>query len=87
AMKTALLALLALAGTASAEPVAIVGAKVHVKPGQTLDSATVVIDNGKITGVGNVAAPAGARIIDGKGKVVTAGLIDAVSTVGLVGVE
>ncbi|NVB82003.1 MAG: amidohydrolase family protein [Kofleriaceae bacterium] len=87
-MKALIAALLLVASVAHAEPIAIVGAKVHVKPGQTVENATVVIDNGKITAVGaNLAAPAGAKIIDGKGKVVTAGLIDSVSTVGLVGVE
>jgi imidazolonepropionase-like amidohydrolase len=84
----AFLVLALLAATAHAEPIAIVGAKVHVKPGQVVDNATVVIDNGKITAVGaNVAAPAGAKVIDGKGKVVTAGLIEAVSAVGLVSVD
>ena len=73
---------------ASAQPIAIVGAKVHVKPGQTIDNATVVIDKGKVTAVGaNVKAPAGAKTIDGTGKVVTAGLVDAISGVGLVGID
>ena len=80
--------LLLLAGVASAAPVAIVGAKVYVKPGQAVDNATVVIENGKITAVGaGVATPAGANVVDGKGKVVTAGLIESVSGVGLVGVD
>jgi len=82
----ALLVVLAAARVASAEPIAIVGAKVCVKPGQVLDSASVVIDKGKIVGV-NVATPAGARVIDGKGKFVTAGFIDGVSGVGLVGID
>jgi imidazolonepropionase-like amidohydrolase len=76
------------ATTVSAEPIAIVGAKVYAKPGQAIDNATVVIDRGKITAVGaGVATPAGATVIDGKGKVVTAGLIESVSAVGLVGVD
>ena len=75
------------AGAARAERIAIVGAKVHVKPGQTLETATVVIDGGKIVSVtAGGAAPAGARVIDGKDKVVTAGFIETVSGVGLVGV-
>lgn len=74
-------------GTAAAERIAIVGARVHVKPGQTLETATVVIDGGKIASVtAGSATPAGARVIDGKGKVVTAGLIESISGVGLVGV-
>ncbi len=81
-------AVLAGAGPAAAEPIAIVGAKVHVRPGQTLEAATVIIDGGKVTVVGLAAAmPAGARVIDGKGKVVTAGFIEPLSGVGLIGVE
>jgi len=77
-----------LASIAGAEPIAIVGAKVYVKPGQAIDNATVVIDRGRVTAVGaGVKAPAGATTIDGKGKVVTAGLIDGISSVGLVGIE
>ena len=83
-----LLLLLVLARVATAQPIAIVGAKVHVKPGQTIDNATIVINRGKVTAVGaNVRAPANARTIDGKGKVVTAGLVDASSGVGLVGID
>jgi imidazolonepropionase-like amidohydrolase len=59
-----------------------------VKPGQTLESATVVIDGGTIVSVtAGGAAPAGARVIDGKNKVVTAGFIETVSGVGLMGVQ
>jgi imidazolonepropionase-like amidohydrolase len=83
--------LLALAGGASAEKITIVGAKVHVKPGQTLETATVVLDGGKIVSVTAGAAPLpvaapGTRVIDGKGKVVTAGFIETASGVGLQGV-
>lgn len=78
----------ALAAPAAAAPIAIVGAKVHTAPGQTLASATVIVDGGKITAVGaQVAVPAGATVIDGTGKVVTAGLIEAVSAVGLIAIE
>lgn len=90
-MKTASRALLVvalLAQVASAEPIAIVGAKLYVKPGQVIENGTLVIDRGKITAVGAGAkAPAGAKTIDGKGKVVTAGLVDGLSGVGLVGIE
>jgi imidazolonepropionase-like amidohydrolase len=89
AAAAAAVALVALAATpAAAERLAIVGARVHVKPGQALEGATVVIDGGKITGVGvGLAVPAGARVIDGKDKVVTAGLIESLTGVGLVDVD
>ncbi|HUS32994.1 MAG TPA: amidohydrolase family protein [Kofleriaceae bacterium] len=81
-------AVVVVATSASAAPIAIVGAKVYVTPDNVVENATVVIDNGKITAVGaGGATPAGATVIDGKGKVVTAGLIEAVSAVGLVGVD
>jgi imidazolonepropionase-like amidohydrolase len=86
-MKT-LAILVMLAGVANAAPIAIVGAKVYTTPDKPIDDATIVIDGGKITAVGaGVATPAGAKVIDGKGKIVTAGLIEAVSAVGLVGVD
>ncbi len=87
----ALLVIALLARVAAAEPervIAIVGAKIHVKPGQVIENGTLVIDRGKVTAVGAGAkVPAGAKTIDGKGKVVTAGLVDGVSGVGLVGIE
>jgi imidazolonepropionase-like amidohydrolase len=77
-----------LGGVAHGEPVAITNASVIVKPGTRIDKATVVIDKGKIVAVGAaVKAPAGARVIDATGKVVTAGLIDAVSQLGLIGID
>ena len=73
---------------AEAEPIAIVGATVHVRPGETLEKATVVIDGGVITAVGPaVTPPAGARVIEGAGKQVTAGFIEGHSVIGLVGVS
>lgn len=84
----ALLVLVLLASVASAEPIAIVGAKIYITPDRTIESGTLVIDRGKITAVGSdVRAPAGAKTIDGKGKVVTAGLVDGLSAVGLVGID
>jgi imidazolonepropionase-like amidohydrolase len=83
-----LLVLMLVVGAASAEPIAIVGARIHVRPGQTIENGTLVIDGGKVTAVGaNLPAPANAKTIDGKGKVVTAGLVDGISAVGLVGIE
>jgi imidazolonepropionase-like amidohydrolase len=87
-LAVALIAMTAGARVAAAEPIAIVGAKVYKTPDDVINDATVVIDKGKITAVGaNVATPAGATVIDGKGKVVTAGLIESVSAVGLVSVD
>jgi imidazolonepropionase-like amidohydrolase len=91
----AALALAALApGVAAAQPapaaapIAIEGATIWIDPATRLERATLVIAGGTIAAVGaDVRVPAGARRIDGAGLVVTAGLIDADSRVGLVEVD
>lgn len=86
-----LLALAALPVTlpAMAETVAITGGKVvTLGPAGTIDGATVVIRDGRIASVGrNVEVPDGARRIDATGKIVTPGLMDSLSRLGLVEVN
>jgi imidazolonepropionase-like amidohydrolase len=70
-------------------PVVIEHAKVYL-PGDRapLEDGTVVLAGGAILSVGAAGAiPAGARTLDARGKVVTAGLIDADCDVGVVDVE
>jgi hypothetical protein len=56
---------------------ALVGGKVVIKPGETLDEGTIIIRDGYIRAVGKeVAPPADARIWDMKGTVVYAGFIE-----------
>jgi imidazolonepropionase-like amidohydrolase len=72
-----------LAGTASAQ-VAITGAKVHTGTGTTIENATLVIKDGVIvTLAAGAPAPAGAKVVDGRGKVITPGLIESFSRLGL----
>ena len=81
----ALLAILASAGAASAQ-VAVTGATVHTAAGKSLTNAVVIIEGGKISRVGpagEVEIPAGFRTL--AAEVVTPGLIDAHSTIGLSG--
>lgn len=67
------------------KPIAITGGTVHVGNGQVLNNATIVIVDGKITAVGNnVTIPAGAEVVDAKGKQVYPGLILAATNLGLV---
>jgi imidazolonepropionase-like amidohydrolase len=91
-MKTAtLLAGLALAASlpATAETVAITGATIHTMgPQGTIQNGTVLIENGRIRAVGaSVTLPASVRRIDAQGKVVTPGLFDSYSQLGLVEVN
>ncbi|NRA01183.1 MAG: amidohydrolase family protein [Myxococcales bacterium] len=68
--------------------VAIVSATVYTGEGPPLREATVVIDGNRVTAVGTgLAPPKGARIIDARSGIVTPGLIDGASRVGLVGVR
>ncbi|HEV2854061.1 MAG TPA: amidohydrolase family protein [Thermoanaerobaculia bacterium] len=84
-----LLALAAFPQAVPAETLAITGATIHTMgPEGTLKNGTLVIEDGKIRAVGaSVAVPAGSRRIDARGKVVTPGLFDSVSQIGLVEVD
>ena len=77
------------AGPALSETVVITGATVHtLGPQGTIQNGSVVIEGGRIRAVGpSVAVPAGARRIDARGKIVTPGLLDSFSRIGLVEVN
>src|SRR3954447_23913808 len=65
--------------------VAIKGATIHPVSGPEITSGTIVFENGKITAIGaDAAVPAGADVIDGNGKHVYPGLINANTVLGLV---
>ncbi len=67
------------------KPVAIQGATIHPVSGPDIASGTIVFENGKITAIGaDAAVPAGAELIDGTGKHVYPGLINANTVLGLV---
>ncbi|MEI6487265.1 MAG: amidohydrolase family protein [Sphingomonadales bacterium] len=79
---------LLLAGAAlpaAAAPTAIVGATILTARGETvIENGTLIFDNGRITAVGKgLAVPAGASVVDGKGRILTPGIIDAVSDLGI----
>lgn len=91
-MKTALFgacAALALALPAAAETVAIVHGRVLTSgPAGEIADGTVILKDGKIAAVGKgLAAPAGARVIDASGAVVTPGLFSTGSLLGAVEVH
>jgi imidazolonepropionase-like amidohydrolase len=68
-----------------AKPIAIKGATIHPVSGPDIPSGTIVFENGKITAIGaNATIPSGADEIDGAGKHVYPGLINANTVLGLV---
>lgn len=70
---------------AGAQTIAITGGKVYPVSSPAIDGATVLIRDGTIVAVGrDVAIPEGAQRIDATGKVVTPGLVDASTQLGLV---
>ncbi|MCY1647939.1 amidohydrolase family protein [Caulobacter sp. SL161] len=73
----------ALALPAAAQTVAIVNARIEPVSSAAIPSGTLVIKDGKIAALGaSVSVPAGARVIDAKGGVVTPGLIAPSSNLG-----
>ena len=73
-------------GAPQTRPVAIVGAAIHPVSGPHIADGTIVFADGKIVAVGptaSVTVPADAERIDGRGKRVYPGLIDAWTQLGL----
>jgi imidazolonepropionase-like amidohydrolase len=90
-LHVAALAALTLAGSAvtcvaplRAETVALTGGTVHPVSGPTIEKATIVVTDGRITAVGaGVSPPSGATVIPCEGKHVYPGLIAANTILGL----
>lgn len=70
---------------AASGSVAIVGATLLLGTGARIERGTIVLSGGSIAAVGGstLTPPAGATIIDGRGKFVTPGLIDTHSHLGV----
>ena len=84
-MKTlALLVLAALPQQADEETVALTNLRILTVTQGTIESGTIVIKGGKIAALGaDVKAPAGARIVEGRGLVAFPGLVHPYSRLGL----
>lgn len=83
ALVATMLASSALAATA--QTIAITGARVHPVSGPAIENGTVLIRDGRIAAVGaNVEIPADAQRVDARGKVVTPGFINSGTQLGLV---
>lgn len=74
---------------ATAQTVAITGGRVVIGDGsEPIEGGTVVISNGRVVAAGaNVAVPAGAQVVDARGKWVTPGVVAGFSRIGLVEVD
>ena len=84
----AIAALLLVPAVAQAQTIAITHARVHTMTGATLDDATVVVRDGRIDAVGRgLAVPAGARVIDASGGVVTPGFMDSATQLGVIEID
>ncbi|QBX36929.1 imidazolonepropionase [Brevundimonas sp. S30B] len=78
---SAALALALAAPAVAQDTVAITGGRILTGT-SVIENGTVVIANGRIASVGTGAAPAGARIIDARGKVVAPGFVAVDSGLG-----
>ena len=66
------------------QPIALTGGTVHTVSGDVIEGATVLFEDGVITGIGtDLALPENTQVIDVTGKHVYPGLIAAPTTLGL----
>lgn len=80
--------LLAVALPVAAQTIAIEGGTVYTMEGPPIEGGTVLVRDGRIVAVGrNVPVPAGAQRIDARGKIVTPGLFESSTHLGLSEVE
>lgn len=75
------------ASEARGKTIAIVGGRIITNTGAPIEGGTVVIKDGRILSVGPGPAPAGAAIVDAKGKWVTPPLLAGFSRLGIQEVE
>jgi len=78
----------AVAAPAFSQTIAITGGKVYPVSSPPIANGTVLIPDGVIAAVGsNVSIPANAQRIDATGKVVTPGLINSLTELGLIEID
>jgi imidazolonepropionase-like amidohydrolase len=69
----------------AAQTIAITGGTVYPVSGPPIEHGTVLVRDGRIAAVGtNVAVPADAQRVDATGKIVTPGLVNAATELGIV---
>jgi imidazolonepropionase-like amidohydrolase len=78
----------AAAAVVESVPLVYTGATIHTGTGEVITDGTVIVSQGKIQQIGKgLAAPSGATVVSAKGLVITPGLVDALTSVGLVEVD
>ena len=71
--------------TVTSPVVAITNAEIHTAAGPVIPKGTIVMGGGRIVAVGaSVQVPAGAKVIDAAGKIVTPGWIESSTSIGIV---
>ena len=79
---------IATVAPASAQTIAITNARIHPVSGAPIMNGTVLIRDGLIVAVGQqVTVPSGAQTIDATGKVVTPGLINSITELGVIEID
>src|SRR5260370_40915694 len=90
-MRRLLLAAVIVAGVAASafgQTIAITGGKVYPVSSSPISNATILIRNGVIVAVGaGISVPADATTIDARGKIVTPGLINSTTELGLIEID
>lgn len=89
-MRITLLALVLVATTTSvfSQTIAITNGKIYPVSGPPINNGTVLIRDGMIVAVGGqVNIPAGAQRIDATGKIVTPGLINSITELGVIEID
>lgn len=79
--------LFASAPAAAQETIALVGGRVLPGDGPAIENATIVVRGDRIVSVGTGAAPAGARVIDCAGTIITPGFVGTQTSIGLTEIE
>lgn len=83
--RTFVLAVISATAYAQTTPIAFTGARIIPISGPEIPSGTLLVQNGKVIAVGNVAIPSGAQRVDATGKIIMPGIVDSHSHIG--GVE
>ena len=80
--------LAAASTTVFSQTIAITNGKIYPVSGPSINNGTVLIRDGMIVAVGaQVTVPAGAQTIDARGKVVTPGLINSITELGVIEID